>query len=68
MNVSLLADAQISPSKRRAREDIANGAITVNDVRCEDVGTVLTLSDRIAETYVIIRRGKSKYHLVRWLN
>jgi tyrosyl-tRNA synthetase len=66
--VSLLADAQISPSKRRAREDIANGAITVNDVRCEDVGTVLTLSDRIAETYVIIRRGKSKYHLVRWLN
>jgi tyrosyl-tRNA synthetase len=25
--VSLLADAQISPSKRRAREDIANGAI-----------------------------------------
>ncbi|UCG26592.1 MAG: tyrosine--tRNA ligase, partial [Chloroflexota bacterium] len=37
--VSLLADAQISPSKRRAREDIVNGAIMVNDVRCEDVAT-----------------------------
>jgi len=66
--VSLLADAQISPSKRRAREDIANGAITVNDVRCKDVGTVLTLDDRVAERYVIIRRGKSKYHLVRWIS
>ena len=66
--VSLLADAQISPSKRRAREDIANGAITVNDGRCKDVGMVLTPADRIADGYIIIRRGKNKYHLVRWMN
>ena len=66
--VSLLADANISPSKRRAREDIVNGAITVNDVRCRAVDTMLSLSDRVAGRYIVIRRGKNRYHLVRWLS
>lgn len=66
--VDLLVDADISRSKRRAREDILNGAITVNDVRQQDVDLNLSLADRIAGRYVVIRRGKSKYHLVKWLN
>jgi tyrosyl-tRNA synthetase len=66
--VDLLVDADISPSKRRAREDIANGAITVNDVRRHDVALNLSSSDRIAGRYIVIRRGKNKYHLIKWLN
>ncbi len=66
--VDLLVDADIARSKRRAREDIINGAITVNDVRRQDVDLNLSLSDRIADRYVVVRRGKNKYHLIKWLN
>ncbi|MCI0398735.1 MAG: tyrosine--tRNA ligase, partial [Chloroflexi bacterium] len=65
--VDLLAKAAISPSKRRAREDIQNGAITVNDQRIADPGRLLTPADRLAGRYIVIRRGKNKYHLVKWL-
>ena len=65
--VDLLAEAKISPSKRRAREDVQNGAIMVNDVRRTDPATILFPSDRIAGKYIVIRRGKNKYYLVKWL-
>ncbi len=64
--VELLTDAQIVASKRRAREDINNGAITVNDVRLRDENKTLEPADRIAGNYIVIRRGKNKYFLVRW--
>jgi tyrosyl-tRNA synthetase len=64
--VDLLAQAGISPSKRRAREDIQNGAITINDEKCNEVGRVLTPSDCVTGRYIIVRRGKNKYHLVNW--
>jgi tyrosyl-tRNA synthetase len=65
--VDLLAEAGISPSKRRAREDVQNGAIFVNDERVTDVATTLAPAERLAGKYVVIRRGKSKYYLVKWL-
>jgi tyrosyl-tRNA synthetase len=64
--IDLLADARISPSKRRAREDVQNKAITINDVRQTDVEAVLTAADRIGGKYIVIRRGKNKYFLVNW--
>ena len=64
--VELLTEAQVVASKRRAREDIKNGAITVNDVRLKDVNKTLEPADRIAGNYIVIRRGKNKYFLVRW--
>jgi tyrosyl-tRNA synthetase len=65
--VDLLAEAGISPSKRRAREDVQNGAIFVNDERVTDVTKTVLPSERLAGKYVVIRRGKNKYHLVKWL-
>jgi len=64
--IDLLAEAEICPSKRRAREDVQNNAITVNDVRKTDVEAVLTTADRIGGKYIVIRRGKNKYFLVNW--
>ncbi|MGW8318443.1 MAG: tyrosine--tRNA ligase [Candidatus Promineifilaceae bacterium] len=66
--VDLLAQAGISPSKRRAREDIASGAITLNDIRVREVDRTLRLADRLAGRYIVIRRGKSNYHLIRWVS
>ncbi|PGS54767.1 tyrosine--tRNA ligase [Bacillus sp. AFS041924] len=62
--VDLLVEAKISPSKRQAREDVQNGAVYVNGDRIQDVATVLTKQDAIEEQFIIIRRGKKKYHLV----
>ncbi|MES9683166.1 tyrosine--tRNA ligase [Gottfriedia acidiceleris] len=66
--VDLLVEAKISPSKRQAREDVQNGAVYVNGDRIQDVATVLTKQDAIEEQFIIIRRGKKKYHLVTLSN
>lgn len=65
--VDLLAEAGITPSKRRGREDVQNGAIFVNDERVTDVTKTLTPAERLAGKYVVVRRGKNKYYLVKWL-
>lgn len=64
--VDMLVEAGISPSKRQAREDISNGAIRINGEKEEDVARVLTKEDRIDERFIIIRRGKKKYTLLRF--
>lgn len=64
--VDLLVLAKISPSKRQAREDIANGAVYVNGDRLTDTGYVLGNSDRIEGQFTIIRRGKKKYFLIKY--
>ncbi len=62
--VDLLVAAKISPSKRQAREDVQNGAVYVNGDRIQDVAKVLSKFDAIEEQFIIIRRGKKKYHLI----
>lgn len=64
--VDLLVAAKISPSKRQAREDITNGAVTVNGERITDTAYVLQDSDRIEGQFTIIRRGKKKYSLIQY--
>ena len=64
--VDLLVAAKISPSKRQAREDITNGAVTVNGERITDTSYELQDSDRIEGQFTIIRRGKKKYTLIRY--
>jgi tyrosyl-tRNA synthetase len=64
--VELLVMSKISPSKRQAREDITNGAIYVNGERIQDVNKVLTKEDRIEGQFTVIRRGKKKYHLIKY--
>lgn len=63
--VDLLVQANISPSKRQAREDITNGAIYINGDRIQDVQYMISEKDKIDEKYLIIRRGKKKYFLIR---
>lgn len=65
--IDLLVDARISSSRRQAREDIRTGAIYINGERCTDMSHVLKPSERLAGKYLVIRRGKRSYFLVRWL-
>jgi tyrosyl-tRNA synthetase len=64
--VDLLVAAKISPSKRQAREDISNGAVSVNGEKITDTAYVLQEADRIEGQFTIIRRGKKKYTLIKY--
>ncbi|BDG46137.1 MULTISPECIES: tyrosine--tRNA ligase [Parageobacillus] len=64
--VELLVMAKIVPSKRQAREDIANGAIYINGERVQDINATITKANRIEGRFTIIRRGKKKYYLIRY--
>ncbi|WP_318507983.1 tyrosine--tRNA ligase [Bacillus sp. T3] len=64
--VDLLVNAKISPSKRQAREDITNGAVSINGERVTDPAYVLSVKDRIENQFTIVRRGKKKYTLIKY--
>lgn len=62
--VELLIEAGISPSKRQAREDITNGAISINGEKVQDVAYEIVATDKIEGEFTIIRRGKKKYFMI----
>lgn len=62
--VDLLVAANISPSKRQAREDVLNGAIYLNGERQQNVDYNLTDADKIEQELTVIRRGKKKYFVL----
>ncbi|UQS81922.1 tyrosine--tRNA ligase [Bombilactobacillus folatiphilus] len=61
----LVDQTEIEPSRRQAREDIQNGAIYVNGQRQQDVAYQLDPTQAFDGRFVIIRKGKKKYTLVR---
>ncbi|WP_096152934.1 MULTISPECIES: tyrosine--tRNA ligase [Bacillus] len=64
--LELLVMSKIAPSKRQAREDITNGAISINGERETSLERVLTKEDRIEGQFTVIRRGKKKYFLIKY--
>ncbi|RAZ66304.1 tyrosine--tRNA ligase [Planococcus maitriensis] len=65
--VDLIVDGKVSPSKRQAREDIANGAISINGEKIRDLDYVVDEKDRLDDEFAIVRRGKKKYHMVHFV-
>lgn len=63
--VQWLVDTKIESSKRRAREDVTNGAITVNGQRIRDVDFELDPTAAFSGRFVLVRRGKKRYFLAR---
>ena len=64
--VDLIVEAGISSSKRQAREDVTNGAISINGEKITDLDYVVDGKDRLEDAFAIIRRGKKKYHMVKF--
>ncbi|MCP2035232.1 tyrosyl-tRNA synthetase [Planomicrobium sp. HSC-17F08] len=64
--VDLIVEAGISSSKRQAREDVTNGAISVNGEKVTDLEYVIDEKDRLDDAFAIVRRGKKKYHMVQF--
>lgn len=63
--VEWLVDLGIEPSRRQAREDINNGAILMNGDKVTDVNTDVTIENSFDGRFIIIRKGKKNYSLVK---
>jgi tyrosyl-tRNA synthetase len=64
--VEFLVDVTgIEKSRRQAREDVTNGAISVNGERVRELDFVVDPTQHFDGKFVIVRRGKKKYFLVK---
>ncbi|HWQ42739.1 MAG TPA: tyrosine--tRNA ligase [Desulfosporosinus sp.] len=64
--VDLLIQGGVVSSKRQAREAIASGAIYINDIRHTDVETMVSQLERLDGKYLVVRRGKKNYYLMKF--
>jgi tyrosyl-tRNA synthetase len=65
--VDLLLTAHTCTSKRQARQDIESGAIYLNGLRVMELDKLIQAEDRLNGKYIIIRRGKKNYYLVKFV-
>ena len=64
--VDFIVEAGVSSSKRQAREDVTNGAISINGEKVTDLDYVVTAEDRLDDAFTIVRRGKKNYKMVKF--
>ena len=65
--IDLLASYNICSSKREAREFLKQGSILVNDEKITDENTLITRKNSIEDKLIVIRRGKKKYFLGKFI-
>ena len=61
-----LIEAKLASSKREAREFIRNGAVLINGEKVTDEATILNKDLAIESRFIVIRRGKKLYALVKF--
>ena len=62
----VLLAAGLSPSKSQARKDVEAGGVYVNNVRAADAKRVLEAGDLLFGKYILLRKGKRNYALLRF--
>ncbi|MFH0269460.1 tyrosine--tRNA ligase [Staphylococcus epidermidis] len=65
--VDWLVEINCEPSKRQAREDVINGAININGEKVTDINFLVNPNSAFEGKYMIIRKGKRNYFLVKVL-
>ncbi|WP_342510516.1 tyrosine--tRNA ligase [Sporosarcina sp. FSL K6-1522] len=65
--VDFIVEAGVSASKRQAREDVTNGAISLNGERVTDTAYEVGATDRLEDAFTIVRRGKKNYKMVKFV-
>lgn len=63
--VDLLVSSELASSKGDARRSIKGGGIYLNNVRITDGAQMVTIADSIEGQFLILRKGRKKYHLVQ---
>ena len=62
----MLVAAGLSPSKGQARKDIEAGGVNINNQRANDPKLVLDESHLLFEKFILLRKGKRNYALLRF--
>ena len=65
--IDLLVLSGASSSKRQARQDIENGIIFINDLQFTNLESIIEKKFCLFKKYLLIKRGKKNYFLVKWL-
>jgi tyrosyl-tRNA synthetase len=63
--IDLLVHSGLCPSRGQARKDIEGGGIYVNNVRAADAGRTVATGDLLFGRYLLLRKGKRSYTLLR---
>ena len=63
--VDLLVNANITSSKREAREFITNNSISINGEKVNDLEFIVTKENALYQEFTIIRKGKKKYYVIK---
>ncbi|HLH27869.1 MAG TPA: tyrosine--tRNA ligase [Acidimicrobiales bacterium] len=64
--VDLLVETGLVPTKSRARAVVEQGGAYVNNAPSRDLDRRVDDRDLVAGRYVVLRRGRREYHLVRF--
>lgn len=65
--IDMLVNNGVCSSKREAREFIGSGAITINGDKMSDENMIITRDIAIEGKVLVIRRGKKKYYLGKFI-
>jgi tyrosyl-tRNA synthetase len=65
---NLLADSGLSRSRGQARRDIEGGGVYLNNVRVTERDRAASIEDAIDGRFIVLRKGRKKYHLVKVLD
>ena len=60
-------NAKISPSKRQAREDITNGAISINGDKVTDLSPCIVAEDRIEEQFTAHPPWEEEIYVIEYI-
>lgn len=63
--IDLVADAELAKSKGEARRSIQGNGLAINNVKCADIEKKVSLTDAVDEKFIVLRKGKKNYHLVK---
>ncbi|MCA9997222.1 MAG: hypothetical protein KDE56_15795 [Anaerolineales bacterium] len=63
--VDLLIQSGLARSKGEARRDIQGGGIYLNNERVTDADQIASLAQTIEGQFLILRKGRKRYHLMQ---
>lgn len=64
--VEALVSTSLAASNRVAREFVTAGAVSANGVKVSDTDAVLTKAGALFGRYIVLKRGKKLFHLLRF--
>jgi len=65
--IAALVDSGLASSNRAAREFIGNNAVSVNGEKVSDMERILVKGDALFGRFIILKRGKRQFHLLRFV-